>query len=44
MQGRALPCFFKEKIYGIVIDIIISYAVLDFDGFIRSRNMLLDFS
>jgi hypothetical protein len=30
MQGRLLPYFFKEMIYGILIDIIISYAVLDF--------------
>jgi hypothetical protein len=30
MQGRLLHCFFKEKIYGILIDIIISNAVLDF--------------
>lgn len=29
MQGRVLPCYFKEKTYGTVIDIIISYAVLD---------------
>jgi len=29
MQGHVLLCFFKEKSYGIVIDIIISYAVLD---------------